>query len=296
MAPNISDEDPTNLWISHNSDPSSPVIFEVLHPAIMTRFYRLFYLSINLIDFKRFSVNSFERCDNLNFLEVKGKLLEEIPEGLFRNCRNLTTIHLPGNRIRNIHSNSLQGLENLETLNLERNQLNSIDPDWFNILPSLKIFYISNNQLGNIQPEILPTQLTLLDLSHCGITQLHPDLFKNFTQLNRLFLNENEFTELPPEIFIDLKELQDLHLIRSKIRRLNSNAFGIHPKMNSLRIEYGVLDEIQPGFFDRFPNIWNFIAYKNKCVDVMLVDVKSIDFYENPVLHQCFANWFVPRP
>jgi hypothetical protein len=66
--------------------------------------------------------------------------------------------------------------------------------------------------------------------------------------------------------------------------------------MSIFEMDTSQLDEIQPGFFDNFSILTQLAMRGNRCADAILGDVHLIDFNENREFHQCFANWFMPRP
>jgi hypothetical protein len=65
--------------------------------------------------------------------------------------------------------------------------------------------------------------------------------------------------------------------------------------MQELHIKSAELDEIELGFFENFPFLMDFDARDNLCVNASIQNVQSIDFFVDVTLHECFANWFVPR-
>jgi Leucine-rich repeat (LRR) protein len=132
-------------------------------------------------------------------------------------------------------------------------------------------------------------------MAHAKITELHPETFYNLTKLTSLYIWHTPITELPPGIFSGLENLLFLDLRFTNIRRLNSNSFGRLEKFYTFDIQSSGLDEIQPGFFDNFPSLNNFYASNNTCINATLSEPHSINFEENKILNQCFANWYVPR-
>ena len=101
------------------------------------------------------------------------------------------------------------------------------------------------------------------------------------------FLDSNQILNFGKKLLIDLYGTQ--------IRRLNSISFQNLPNLTNLYVGRSAFDELEPKFFDNLPSIYTFGSEQNWCADVRLSDVKSINFTENKVLNQCFANWYVPR-
>jgi Leucine-rich repeat (LRR) protein len=155
--------------------------------------------------------------------------------------------------------------------------------------------HLGSNPIQDFQPGSLPLQLESFSLGFAGITELHPEIFFNLTQLRDLHLYYNPITELPPGLFSHLESLRTLNIYFTNIQRLNSNSFNRLENLNTFSIRSSGLDEIQPGFFDNFPNLDTFNASNNTCVNATLRQPHQIDFEENAILHQCFANWYVPR-
>lgn len=294
--PNTNDQMVEYFFASPSEDPRYRVHMEVLHPSILARFTNLTWINVWNVNMNRIAQNSFERCENLLWINLEEGSIKELPVGALRNCRRLTTLSLFRNRISSINPNALAPLTSLSAIQLGGNRLTSIDAAWFSALPNLNSFSIAGNPLKEIQPGILPTHLGSLFLNNCELTQLHPDLFRNFTNLVILSLSSNSITELPMGIFSDLALLSILQLSNTNIRRLNSNAFGTHPQIFWFAINFSGLYEIQPGFFDNFSGLQYFDTLGNRCADVILNNVHLMDFEKDRILHQCFANWFMPRP
>jgi carboxypeptidase N regulatory subunit len=244
---------------------------------------------------RKIGQNSFKNCGSLRTVFFDHNFIEEVPVGVFRTCGNLNWLKLRFNRIKKIDPLSFEGLVNLKDLELEGNQITSVVADDFKYLPMLRTLWISRNPLSKVNPGDFPEILNGLELIDCGITEIHPEAFLNLTQLTYLNLAQNPITFLPPGVFSRQLFLFNLFLDNTKIKRLNSNAFGRHEAMQELHIKSAELDEIQLGFFENFPFLMDFDARDNPCVNASIQNVQSIDFFEDVTLHECFANWFVPR-
>lgn len=292
----VRDEDPQLIQTEAIPDPLSPIYVEVFHPSILVRFPNLISVIVRGTQMNRIAQNSFERCGDIQNINLGNNYIQELPVGAFRNCRSLNTINLSGNRISTIDPLAFQGLPNIQSLDLSYNQFTAINAGWFAHFIALRSLSMKNNPLSGLEPGILRPNLVYLDLERCGLTQLYEDVFRNFTQLSYLNLASNPITTLPIGVFSDLVNIDYLILRSTNIRRLNSNSFGRHNNVTLFSIESSGLDEIQPGFFDNFGTLQRFHGIGNLCVNTTLEDIHLIDFDENRTFHQCFANWFVPRP
>lgn len=291
----VNDENITYLTFDSAVNPPYPRLIEVLHPAILEKFPNVQELSLTGCKMKRILENSLGECRILRMLWLMNNLIEEIPAGFFKNCTILTSVLFSSNKISRLEPKSFEGLAPSSSLYLDDNQLTTISSDLFMHVPSMYSLYIGSNPIQVIQPGSFPTTLTWLSLSNSNITELHPEIFHNLTQLTYLYLYYNPITKLPPGIFTHLDKLSLLHLEFCNIRRLNSDSFGRLRNLHYLRIQSNGLDEIQPGFLENFPNLYSFFASNNTCINDTLNDPSSINFNTNPILNQCFANWYVPR-
>lgn len=291
---NVNYSEITHIDITDFKNESLPLFIESLHPAIIETFYNLQKVLLSSCKMKKITQKSFQNCAKIEFLFIHNNLLEEIPAGVFRNCATITSLSIVRNQIRTITSESFEGLHNLISLSLDQNQLTSINSGIFSNLKKLSSLFLSFNPIEELQQESMPQQLQWLFINYCNISRLHPEVFRNFTKLSYLNLRSNPITYLSPEIFTDLKDLWIIDLINTKIRRLSSNLFGRLEKLDEFLIS-NELDEIQPGFFDNFPNLKTFYARENLCVNATLTNTSLINFDEVRVLNQCFANWYMPR-
>lgn len=281
------------LFLDIPSD-SIPMVIEVFHPIILERFMNLQRASLISCGMKRIAQNSFEKCENLKSLVLQFNLIEEIPAGVFRNCKNLTLLALDGNKISRIEPESFVGLTRMSILGLTENKLTSISTGLFTQMKTYSLD-LGFNPIQKIESRAFPDDVKILNINHCKITELHPESFLNLTQLKSLELSNNPITELPPGIFSTLANLLRIYLFSTKIQRLNSDSFGKLEKLEILSITSSGLDEIQPCFFDNFPALKIFRATGNLCINTILDEDQKFDFKENPVLNQCYANWYVPR-
>lgn len=273
--------------ISHqNSDQTTT--FEVFHPEILTRFQNVEYLSLWDVKMRRIALNSFLYCDKLLMIDFTSNYIQEIRAGVFRNCKALIKLILSDNRINRIEPYAFMGLEGLRLLQIWRNQLTTLQskifPHPIGEAESRLIF--SQNPIRTIELGAFPSNTDILDLGDCRITHLHPDVFGNLVNMTWLTLEGNPLRELPPGLFNNAKLLNWLNLQFTNITRLNSNSFISYSyHLSIIDLSHSGLNEIQPGFFNNFPNLFSFGSLGNRCADISFLDLEA--------LQKCFDNWLL---
>ena len=147
-----------------------------------------------------------------------------------------------------IHSMSMDeiehphGLDHLEYLDYMNNGISSINPNLFNNMPSLKTLLLGYNNFGvnvsalNVRRN---ANLTVLDLSFNGISEIPADFFSGDYSLRELNLTGNNISELS----IDFKDLINLELLN-----LSHNAIkSLTPSMQASLDDYNSLTLVLTG-------------------------------------------------
>ncbi|KAG5667331.1 hypothetical protein PVAND_015314 [Polypedilum vanderplanki] len=300
--------------------------FTISRTDLMTLPSTIFQHSVNL-NFISLSYNQFESLDSTLFSNLRNLVTirlnfnrishQNIVTNLLNGQRNLRNIELYNSGIPSIDFNFFSQFLMLDYLNVRTNQSltniawntlpeslrrleisnigESIPENAFQNLPHLTNLGLYGFGIGNFHQNTfrnLPN-LRILNLIECGITELHPELFSSLTQLRHLGLSSNQIQELPAGVFANLTNLGDnnvnhLSLNNNLIRRLNRNAFGVHPNLHQISLDFNEIYEIERGIFSQsFPNLQTLFIARNKCVH----DIITGNFDESPELEYCFANW-----
>lgn len=269
----------------------------ILHPAIIEKFKNLEILSINSVGIDKISNKTFENCGNLLEISFNRNRINEILPGVFRNCSKVKKISLNTNFIHTIYADGLLGLTSLEELDLSYSNFSNFSPEFLKHTQSLKILDLSFSRISQFDTtSTFPQSLIKLHLSSLHLTGLPPNVFRNLSNLEVLDftsnLRLNQSSQFPPGVFEPLKSLKELHLNFTYHRRLNSNSFGRHENLTKLFMVYCLIREIEPDFFDNFPNIELIdMTGDSSCFNGIIYNASSIDFSEDLRLERCFNNW-----
>jgi len=145
--------------------------------------------------------------DSVYILELKGKKLSEIPEGVFK-LHNLEVLDLGRNRIRKINP-QIANMIHLQELDLSSNKLDEF-PEGITALKGLQKLSLNRNEIVTIPPSIGKMEsLQVLEMWDNEIETL-PDeiaMLKNlrYLELRGILFSEDqqrEFHELLPETTI----------------------------------------------------------------------------------------------
>lgn len=142
-----------------------------------------------------------QHADSVYILELKGKKLTEIPEGVFK-LPHLIVLDLGRNKIKVLPA-SVSRLQSLEELNLSNNKLKTI-PSQIGELKHLKKLSLNRNVIEVLPPEIGNMEaLELLELWDNELGTL-PDEIKNLENLKVLELRGILFSEEQQQHFQEL--------------------------------------------------------------------------------------------
>jgi len=138
---------------------------------------------------KSIDQSSFTYCGYLEYLEMSGSKIQEIPSGTFLFQEKLTELSLQNNKIKILHSDSFDRLENVKTLNLQSNEITDLPENVFAPLKNLLTFNLNDNKL----------------------TTIHADSFGAHDNFHSVFLQRNQINSIDPE-FIDKIQINKLEI------------------------------------------------------------------------------------
>lgn len=242
----------------------------VLTKEFVQHFENINFLDVGWSNMTRINEDAFERCDRLEFISIQGnRYLTAIPNGIFKNCQNLLLLHISSNDLRSLQAEIFEGLSNLDELSVGWNPIESLPIGVFSNLTNLRI----------------------LRMEGCRLNVLNPGFFIGLVSLISVNLFGNEITHIPRGAFNDSQNLQTLRLNWNRINRLDS--FSHLPVLHIFDIGNNRMGAIEPDFFTNFPILYEFSSVGNNCVNQRVLNVSQIDFEEDPVFNQCFANWLI---
>jgi Leucine-rich repeat (LRR) protein len=293
---NITNDSDVKKLYSFAFRPPGLFIMPIFHPAIIEKFQNLEVVSM-AGGIEKITSKTFENCGNLIEIDFGHNSIKSIDSGVFINCQNLKILRLNDNFVMTIDIDGFEGLTNLEELYLSYTNLSSFTHEIFKHTQSLKILDLSNTRIWRFDPATtFPQSLVKLHLVNLHVAEITSEIFKNLTNLEVLDFTGNVrlnySLDLPNKLFEPLKSLKELHLNSTFIRRLNSNYFGRHESLTHLFIVYSSIREIEPNFFDNFPNLEVIdMRGETNCFDGIIDNASSIDFKDEIRFERCFNRW-----
>lgn len=175
----------------------------------------------------------------------------------------LKELDLSNNMFRTLESTTLEGTQDVAIVNFSYNTIERIDDDTFTDLNRLRYLDLShNNLIGPLSLFVFETNEELetlslshnpqlsafngfsgefnalykLDISHCGLKNLTPEVFDNLQHISTLDLSGNELTELSSSTFKSLSRLNNLDLSNNMLYKLDDNLFSKNMDLRKLSI------------------------------------------------------------
>ncbi|CAG2220416.1 unnamed protein product [Mytilus edulis] len=147
-------------------------------------------------------------------------------------------------------------------LDFSGNRLQIINASTFRNLEGLKLVYISLKQNGitHIRADAFSKIGFLLELDLSSNPKLTPSILANaVAQINcldfkQIILNRMKWNNEPTELYIALSRfnIQKLEMLDNNFENLNMTLLSKHlVQLKELRIGYGIISIIQPGFFQK---------------------------------------------
>ncbi|CAG9811132.1 unnamed protein product [Chironomus riparius] len=127
---------------------------------------------------KSIDQSSFKYCGQLEYLEMNGNKIQEIPPGTFSFQNKLRELSLENNKIKTLHSDSFDQLENVRTLSLASNDISDLPENVFVPFKRLLSLNLNNNKL----------------------TTIHADSFRSHVYFESVYLYNNQINSLDPQI------------------------------------------------------------------------------------------------
>nr|XP_050848750.1 leucine-rich repeat-containing protein 15-like isoform X1 [Vespula vulgaris] len=201
------------LDISNN--PLSDAFVSLLNPLSS-----LEYLDMSYCNLGHVANNTFAQMTSLKKLILSGNKLHTLEEGLFANLTRLESLEMSNCDLRNPIDLKVFG---------DRNVTNVIE---------LKL---SGNPLSiSNQGALLPAQLSnleILDISDCGVSHLHQNVFSKTKNITRLNLSGNEISGTGDLTCLKkLKSLEHLDLSNNNLRTVNPKVFKSNPHLLSVNL------------------------------------------------------------
>ncbi|XP_018575842.1 protein artichoke [Anoplophora glabripennis] len=170
------------------------------------------------------------------------------------------------------------GMPKLRYLQIESQSLLELSPTNFKNNPSLEKLHITSSpKLTRLEANLffdLP-KLSLLNMSYCGISWMHPRAIRELPLLQELWFVGNKITDagmvgragrdlpqleiirldhnlinrLDEASFVDLPSLKKIYLTSNRITELNHGAFYMVPELRTLDLNKNMLRRVHPESF-----------------------------------------------
>jgi Leucine-rich repeat (LRR) protein len=146
---------------------------------------------------------------------------------------------------------------------------------------------LTRDKLIQIYPNLL--QVTRIDLTRKGYTDIALGTFSNLPNLQYLYLDNNQIRKLQSNIFNNLPELRLLYLNANKIKELQPGMFNNLPNLDVLGLENNQIRELQPNIFNNLPALEYLILENNQIQELLpgvfnnLPALKHLDLENNQI-------------
>lgn len=197
---------------------------------------------------RTFEINSTD-LSNIIVLLLNNNLLKVISETTFFGLSRLTNISLAHNNIKNVHVDAFSAQNVLGHLDLSYNLDIVFNVSFLLQNRHLYFLCLSGIRNGITFTAVKDDELTNLEISFSGLTNITGIGLKELVGLRNLVLSNNEITELEVGTFKNLSNLRQLDLSCNKIISIQPGVFKDCIHLNSLNISHNSLTFVTYGIF-----------------------------------------------
>ncbi|KAF2904922.1 hypothetical protein ILUMI_01254 [Ignelater luminosus] len=192
--------------------------------------------------------------------------LRSLPEDSLDRMNALEAITIQSNLMKRLPRFS--ALPKLRYLQIESLSLVEMSSRHFRALPALeKLHVVGSPRLARLEGGILQDlpSLTLVNISFCGISWIHPRAITHLPALTELWLVGNKITDaaIVGRSIRDLPALEILRLDYNYMDKLSEAAFVDLPSLKKLYISNNRITELHHGAFHRVPKLRMLDLNKN---------------------------------
>nr|CAD7426935.1 unnamed protein product [Timema monikensis] len=193
--------------------------------------------------------------DSLLELFVVEPKLRSLPVDCLEQLRGLEAITIQGGAMKRIPR--LSGLRRLRYVQIKSPSLVELSPHGFKSLPDLEQLHVVHSpHLTRLEAGLFQdmNRLRLVNISHCGLTWLHPRAMARLPVLTELALRGNRLMDagMVSRSVRDLPALSTLRLDDNLIERLGEASFVDLPALREVHITGNRILDIHRGAFHRY--------------------------------------------
>lgn len=211
------------------------------------------YMSLSRNVIRELPAGSFQKFENLQFLDLSGNSLANINADTFAGLeKSLTDLRLSQNKITGIGNMPIK-LDVIKFLDLSDNDIVDIPRNAFVGVSSLiKLNISNNNHLGPVPSTIFHslTKLVSIDLSNIGLKTMPLELFANSEGLQAIHLRFNSIQEVNEGSFSNLRNISFIDLSYNNIMTIRSSAFINLMSIKTLILKGNQLTAFKGEFFN----------------------------------------------
>ncbi|XP_008054289.1 toll-like receptor 3 [Carlito syrichta] len=148
---------------------------------------------------------------------------------------------------------------------------------------NITVLNLTHNQLRRLPPANLTrySQLAILDGGFNSISKLEPELCQNLPLLEALNLQHNELSQLSDKTFTFCLSLTELHLMSNSIKNIQNNPFKNQKNLIKLDLSHNGLSSTKLGTHVQLENLQELLLSNNK---IHALRSEELDFLANSSL------------
>ena len=197
--------------------------------------------------------------------------LRSLPADSLEQLRGLEAVTLQGGAVKRLPRFS--GLPRLRYIHIQSPALIELSPLGFKALSDLEQMHVTfSPHLTRLEGGLLQDlpRLRMLNISHCGITWIHPRTLARLPALKELSLVGNRLADpgMVGRATRDLPSLSVLKLDDNNFDRLGEASFVDLPALRELSLSGNRIIEMQRGAFDRLPALRRLDLSRNRMLRI----------------------------
>lgn len=232
---------------------------------------------------------TFHNLTTLEYIDLSGNHIEELPNDVFAQNKNLKWINLSNNKCESLPNGFLANRSELEGVDIIENGVSNLPEDLFHESKNLKVLNMSSNALTELPAGILHNlqKLERLGLSNNSLMSLSEKQFVNTTNLRELDLSANQLKNIPEQLFRDQYKLKILNLDNNCLTSLPNDTFLQLESLTELYLSQNRLHDVPENIFGNLQHLQILSLWKNQLKlfseqqFINLTGIIHLDLHEN---------------